>query len=65
MTHHHRIRTTEEVQLRAKALRQEQTPAEDLLWDMLRNRQLQGLSSAARLLWGHLLPIFTVRPAAW
>ena len=23
-------------------MRQEQTPAEDLFWDMLRNRQLQG-----------------------
>jgi len=42
LNHHRRIRTTAAVQLRAKELRQEQTPAEDLLWEKLRNRQLQG-----------------------
>lgn len=42
MNHHRRIRTTAEVQLRAKELRQEQTSIEDLLWKKLRNRQLHG-----------------------
>ncbi|MFH1085463.1 MAG: endonuclease domain-containing protein [Chloroflexota bacterium] len=38
-----RWRTTEAVQLSAKVLRHELTPAERVLWDALRDRRLQGL----------------------
>ena len=37
-----RIRTTSNIQQRAKELRKESTPAEKVLWDRLRNRQLGG-----------------------
>ena len=37
-----RIRTTANIQRRAKELRQEATPAEKMLWERLRNRQLGG-----------------------
>lgn len=39
----HKIRTSANVQQRAKELRQEMTPAEKALWQLLRNRQLNGL----------------------
>lgn len=38
----HRIRTTANIQHRAKELRQAETPAEKMLWARLRNRQLGG-----------------------
>ncbi|HJS29343.1 MAG TPA: DUF559 domain-containing protein, partial [Anaerolineales bacterium] len=38
-----RIRTSEEVQRRAKELRKEMTPAEHALWQRLRRKQLLGL----------------------
>jgi very-short-patch-repair endonuclease len=38
-----RIRTPATIQQRARELRQEMTPAEELLWSRLRNRQLSGL----------------------
>ena len=38
-----RIRTPAQVQQRARELRQEMTPAEKLLWNCLRNKQLHGL----------------------
>jgi very-short-patch-repair endonuclease len=43
MKNEHRIRTTAGIQQRAKELRQEMTDAEQLLWERLRNRQLDGL----------------------
>jgi len=42
MNYQRRIRTTATVQQRAKELRQEMTPAEKVLWERLRNRQLAG-----------------------
>jgi len=38
-----RIRTSPQVQQRARELRQQMTPAEKLLWAHLRNKQLNGL----------------------
>jgi very-short-patch-repair endonuclease len=38
-----RIRTSANIQQRAKELRQEMTPAEKILWQLLRNRRLSGL----------------------
>jgi very-short-patch-repair endonuclease len=38
-----RIRASDPVQKRAKELRQTMTPAERILWERLRNRQLAGL----------------------
>ena len=38
-----RIRTSAQVQQRARELRQEMTPAEKILWDRLRSRRLNGL----------------------
>lgn len=43
MKNERRIRTSAGIQLRAKELRQEMTPAEKVLWQFLRNRQLGGL----------------------
>ena len=43
MKNEHRIRTSASIQQRAKELRQELTPAEKILWEALRNRQLGGL----------------------
>jgi very-short-patch-repair endonuclease len=43
MSRKKRIRTSQSGQQRAKELRKELTPAEELLWDRLRNRQLAGL----------------------
>ena len=44
MTYHQkRIRTTAAIQQRARELRQEMTPAEELLWGRLRRKQLNGL----------------------
>ena len=37
-----RIRTTEDIQQRAKELRKEATPAERILWERLRGKQLSG-----------------------
>jgi very-short-patch-repair endonuclease len=38
-----RVRTPAQIQQRARELRQEMTPAEKLLWNCLRNKQLGGL----------------------
>jgi len=38
-----RIRTSAQIQQRARELRKEMTPAEKLLWSRLRNKQLKGL----------------------
>lgn len=38
-----RIRTSAQIQHRARELRREMTPAERLLWSRLRNRRLEGL----------------------
>jgi very-short-patch-repair endonuclease len=38
-----RIRTPAQIQQRARELRQEMTPAEELLWSRVRNKQLHGL----------------------
>ena len=43
MKNERRIRTSSGVQQRAKELRQKMTPAEKILWERLRNRQLGGL----------------------
>lgn len=44
MTHRQkRIRTSAPVQQRARELRREMTPPEKLLWDRLRDRQLEGV----------------------
>jgi very-short-patch-repair endonuclease len=43
MNHSRHIRTPEKVQIRAKELRKNMTNAEKLLWQYLRNRNLQGL----------------------
>ena len=43
MTQRKRWRTTKAVQLRARELRSEQTPAEQRLWSRLRQRQLLNL----------------------
>lgn len=40
---HKRIRTTAAIQQRARELRQDMTPAEELLWSHLRRKQLNGL----------------------
>ncbi|MBA4379930.1 MAG: hypothetical protein C0393_04475 [Anaerolinea sp.] len=42
MKNEHRIRTSASIQQRAKELRQEMTPAEKILWEHLRGRQLGG-----------------------
>jgi len=39
---HHRIRTPEAIQASARLLRREMTPAEEALWERLRDRQLCG-----------------------
>ena len=53
-----RIRTTSNIQQRAKELRKESTPAEKVLWDRLRNRQLGGYKFRRQAPMGHVIADF-------
>lgn len=53
-----RMRTTESIQLRAKELRKEPTPAEKILWERLRNRQLGGFKFRRQAAMGGVIADF-------
>jgi len=53
-----RIRTTPNIQQRAKELRKEATPAERMLWERLRNRQLGGFKFRRQAPMGNVIADF-------
>jgi very-short-patch-repair endonuclease len=53
-----RIRTTPKIQQRAKELRRDATPAEKILWEHLRNRQLGGFKFRRQAPMGNVIADF-------
>jgi very-short-patch-repair endonuclease len=53
-----RMRTTETIQARAKELRKEATPSEQILWQRLRNRQLGGFKFRRQAPMGRVIADF-------
>ena len=53
-----RIRTTANIQQRAKELRKESTPTEKVLWERLRNRQLGGFKFRRQAPMGNVITDF-------
>ncbi len=53
-----RIRTTANIQLRAKELRKEPTASEQVLWEYLRNRQLGGFKFRRQAPMGRVIADF-------